>query len=238
MASRKEQKEALRREREAREAAAKQTQQRKRLVGYVVAGGIALAAVIVIAVFVFGSSGSETEGSAGGDVFPDGGSVPTQKVTDLKTAVADANCKLESDPNDDSSHTQSLSEHVKYRTNPPTSGRHYIEPPEDGAYADPIQDEQYVHAMEHGRIIIWFKPSLPEQDRAQLKALFDEDSYQMLITPRKDMPYAVAATAWNARPGAEGTGRLLLCDKYTPQVIDAIRTFRDEHRSNGPEPVP
>jgi hypothetical protein len=23
-----------------------------------------------------------------------------------------------------------------------------------------------------------------------------------------------------------------------PEVFDAIRTFRDEHRSNGPEPIP
>ena len=32
-------------------------------------------------------------------------------------------------------------------------------------------------------MIIWFKKSLPEDQRANLKALFDEDSYQMVLMP-------------------------------------------------------
>lgn len=240
MASRKEQKEALRREREEREAKAKGEQRRKQLVGYGVAGAIAIVAVVVIAVFALGGGGDDSSGTAeASNVFPSGGTVPAQKDTNLKTAAAAAGCTTKSDENDSSQHTSSLSVKVKYRTNPPTSGRHYIEPPQDGAYAEPLQDEQYVHSMEHGRIIVWFKPSLPEKQRADLKALFDEDNYQMVLTPRKDMPYAVAATAWNATPGKEGTGKLLLCDKFeAPALFDAIRSFRDENRGNGPEPVP
>jgi hypothetical protein len=240
MASRKEQKEALRREREEREAQARTEHRRKQMMGYGIAGAIVLAVVVVIGVFVVGSGGSDGESSAsGGDVYPSGGSVPAQKVTDLKVAAADAGCVLKSDPNDSSKHTQSLDTRVKYRTNPPTSGSHYIQPPSDGAYTTPLQDEQFVHSQEHGRIVIWFKPTLPAKDRADLKALFDEDNYQMVLTPRAKMPYQVAATAWNAAPGREGTGKLLLCDKYkAPQVFDAIRSFRDENRGNGPEPVP
>ena len=40
-------------------------------------------------------------------------------------------------------------------------------------------------------MIIWFKRNLPEEQRANLKALFDEDTYQMVITPdptRHDVP--------------------------------------------------
>ena len=94
-----------------------------------------------------------------------------------------------------------------------------------------------MHNLEHGRIVIWMKPTLPESERANLKALFDEDTYQMVITPRKKMPYEVAATAWNG-PDYGNKGRMLECDKYSPQIFDAIRTFRDENRSKGPEPVP
>jgi uncharacterized protein DUF3105 len=240
MASRKEQKEALRREREAREAKARGDQRRKQMMGYGVAGAIALVAVVVVVALVIGSGGGGGESSASSeDVYPGGGSVPAQKVTDLNVAAKDAGCTLKSDPNDSAKHTQSLSTRVKYRTNPPTSGSHYVQPPSDGAYAEPLQDEQFVHSQEHGRIVIWFKPTLPAKDRADLKALFDEDDYQMVITPRAKMPYEVAATAWNATPGKEGTGRLLLCDKMAePQVFDAIRSFRDENRGNGPEPVP
>ncbi len=126
---------------------------------------------------------------------------------------------------------------MQYRTNPPTSGRHYQIVPDDGAYSTPLQDEQFVHNLEHGRIVIWMKPTLPVKERANLKALFDEDSYQMVITPRKKMPYEVAATAWNG-PDYGNKGRMLECKTYSPQIFDAIRTFRDENRSKGPEPVP
>lgn len=240
MASRKEQKEALKREREEREAKARTDQRRKQMMGYGVAGAIVLVVVVVLGVVVLGGGGSDsTSTAASEDVYPSGGSVPAQKVTDLSVAAPAAGCVLKSDPNDSSKHTQSLSTRVKYRTNPPTSGTHYVEPPSDGAYTEPLQDEQFVHSQEHGRIVIWFKPTLPAKDRADLKALFDEDNYQMVLTPRAKMPYEVAATAWNATPGPEGTGRLLLCDKFkAPQVFDAIRSFRDKNRGNGPEPVP
>jgi Protein of unknown function (DUF3105) len=87
-------------------------------------------------------------------------------------------------------------------------------------------------------VLVWFKPSLPRDVRADLKALFEEDNYQMVLVPRTNMPYAVAATAWNGEPPPNGTGRLLTCERFDAQVFDAIRAFRDEHRGNGPEPVP
>ena len=111
-------------------------------------------------------------------------------------------------------------------------------PADDGAYSEAPTDEQLVHNLEHGRVIIWFKPSLPKSERADLKALFDEDTYQMLLVPRANMPYQVAASAWNGEPAPSGVGRLLTCDRTSDGMWDALRTFRDEHRSNGPEPIP
>jgi hypothetical protein len=234
---RRQQKEALRREREERERKAREEQQRKRLVGFGAAGLVVIAAVVALVVVAFGGNG----GGASGDTeqaLPSGGSVPEQQEFDLTAAVRDAGCELRSRRATDRTHTRSLDQTVNYPTNPPTSGRHYLEPVPDGAYAEAPQDEELVHNLEHGRVIIWFKPGLPEEQRADLKALFDEDDYQMVLVPRADMPYDVAATAWNRDPEPNGTGRLLLCDRMTPQIFDALRTFRDEHRSNGPEPIP
>ena len=101
---------------------------------------------------------------------------------------------------------------MKYNSNPPTSGRHFAVPVDDGAYSTAPTDEQLVHNLEHGRVIIWFKPSLPKDTRADLKALFDEDTYQMVLAPRAKMPYQVAASAWNGTPEPSGLGRLLTCD--------------------------
>ena len=95
-----------------------------------------------------------------------------------------------------------------------------------------------MHTLEHGRVIIWVKPSLSEQARSSLRALFDEDSYQLVMVPRRNMDAPLVATAWNGQPTPGGTGRTLTCERWNPDVVEALRAFRDEHRSNGPEPVP
>ena len=237
MASRKEKKAALRRAREERERQAREAERRKRMVGYGAAAALALAALVIVAVLLL--SGGDGGGGAGSEeVLPGGGEVPSQQATELDEAARAAGCELKSPRVRGREHTTDLAERVQYATNPPTGGNHFIEPAEDAAYEDAPQDEQLVHSLEHGRVIIWFKPSLPEDARANLKALYDSDTYQMLIVPRRDMRFAVASTAWNREPEPGGTGRLLGCPRYNERVFDALRTFRDEHRSNGPEPIP
>jgi hypothetical protein len=235
VSSRKEQKEALRREREERERQAQEQQRRKRLVGIGIAGALASAAVVVLVVLLL--SGGDGDG-ASANVLPDGGEVPASRITDLRRAAGSAGCRLTSARARSRDHTQDPNERIRYRSNPPTEGRHYEIPAEDGAYGSAPSDSELVHTLEHGRIIIWFKPTLPESARAALKAFFDEDSYQIVLTPRRDMPYDVAASAWGRDPEPLGTGFLLACPRYDEKVFDALRTFRDEHRSNGPEPVP
>jgi hypothetical protein len=235
VAHRKENKEALRRQREEREAKQRAEQRRKRLVGYGGAAAIAVVATVIILVLVAGG------GDSGGDLFPEGGDIPEQQVFDLREAASAAACDLEnSKGSGEAAHTTSLDEKVDYKTNPPSTGRHYQEAAPDGLYqGNPPQDEQVVHAMEHGRVIVYVKPSLPEDARAAMRAIFDEDDgFQTLLVQRKNMPYAVAASAWNRDPAPGGTGRVLGCGKWNDDVVDVVRAFRDEHRSNGPEDVP
>jgi hypothetical protein len=238
VAHRREQKEALRRERERREREARQANARKRLVGFGAAVVLVAATVVVLVLAAAGGDNGSGDASAA-QLLPDGGSVPEQKAFEVAAAAKAAGCELTSSKGSGvATHTTSLDEKIKYKTNPPASGRHYEIPAEDGAYGEAPPDEALVHTLEHGRVVVWFKPGLPEQQRADLKALFDEDTYQMVLVPRRDMPYDVAASAWNRDPLPGGTGRLLTCDQMNAEAFDAIRAFRDEHRSNGPEPVP
>ena len=94
-----------------------------------------------------------------------------------------------------------------------------------------------MHTLEHGRVIIWFKPNLPAEDRGKLKALFDEDDFHLVLTPNEtDMPYAVAATAWNAEPdGRSAPAGSWAARRFNDKIIDALRAFKDEHRDRGPE---
>ena len=241
MSSRKEQKEQLRREREAREAAEREAARRRQLIGY--AAG---AAVVILALATAGFLLMSSDDGGGGketsaDVLPDGGEVPAQQITDLEEAAKAASCELKSFPGKQNNrlHTEDLSETIEYDSNPPTQGRHFVQAAEDGSYEEAPDVKQIVHTLEHGRVVVWFQKGLPAQQRANLKALFDEDTYQMVLVPNEtNMPYKVAASAWNADPTPEGTGRLLGCDSYNEKIFDAIRAFKDEHRSRGPEPVP
>jgi Protein of unknown function (DUF3105) len=240
MAERRQDKQALRQERERREAEAKAAERRKRLLGVAGAAALAVAAIVIVVVVTSGGNQSGDPASAG-DTFPSGGSVPKQQTFDLQQAAAAAGCELKSNkaPSRDVNHLTDPDQPWPYKQNPPTSGRHFQIPAEDGLYnGPPPPDTALVHALEHGRVDIWAKPSLPVDQRKQIRALFDEDSYQMIVVRRSNMPYAVAATAWSRDPRPDGTGRLLGCARWSDGVIDALRAFRDEHRSDGPEDIP
>jgi hypothetical protein len=235
VASRKEQKAAVRREREERARRAAEAERRKRIVGYGVGGALALA-VIAILVAVMASTGSGGDGGSGS--FPSGGDPPAQRLLDLREAVRASGCELESFPGEAPEHTTDPNERIDYNSNPPTNGKHFQEPVDDGAYARDPGVTRAVHALEHGRVIWWFRPTVGNPVKADLKALFDEDDYQLVLAANAEMPYAVAASAWNVEPDPNGTGRLLGCPRVSDETFDALRAFRDEHRGNGLEPVP
>jgi Protein of unknown function (DUF3105) len=241
VASRKEQKEALRREREAREREAHERDRRRRLVGYGAGGVLALAALVAVVVVLVAGGGGGGGGGGGKpnpNVLPSGGHVPAAKISDLSAAAKAAGCQLEKFKATSRNHVTDIHAKIHYSSNPPTSGSHYQVPADDGAYSTSPPVDQLVHNLEHGRIVIWFKPSLPRAARASLLAFFNEDTYQMVLTPHPDMSYELAASAWGADPTPDGTGYLMGCKRYSPKVFDALRAFREEHRGKGPEPVP
>jgi hypothetical protein len=249
MASRKEEKERLRQQRLAAERAASSTGRRRLMAGYVVAGVLAAAVVAgLVAVIASGGGGggvsdtcSEAHIKNSGGTFrglePDcrqGTTPPALQYADLRISAQKAGCQLRLDLPDEGNTHVSNSEPVKYGTVPPTSGNHNPVPIDDGAYRTPVTSDtskptnirNEVHAMEHGRIEIHYKPSLPEDQQLALKGVFDSDPDGMLLYPDPDMPYDVAVTAWQ---------NMVACPTYDPVVLDAIRNFRDTYRGNGPE---
>jgi hypothetical protein len=232
--SRREEKQRLREERLRREREAAAAAERRRLFGLVAAGVLVSALVIVgIVLLVSGGGEGDDEGPAKGggtkqpSKFPDG-SVPPKKDLKLEDAARLAGCKLENPKNEGAEHVDTK---VTYKSNPPTSGNHNPIPADDGAYYDdPPPKENLVHALEHGRIIVQFKPNAPDSLKGNLHALFEEDDSHMILTPNEtNMPYEVAATAWD---------HLIGCPRMNDQVYDAIRAFKFRWRDKGPENVP
>ena len=238
MADRREQKEALRAKRLERERAEAASKRRRRLVVYVVAAVVLLGAAGGAAALTLGGGGEGgATAEAGG--LPDG-EVPARRETNLQAAVEAAGCTLtRARAKGDGQHVEGK---VDYDSTPPHSGPHNLVPAEDGAYAESPAKENLVHSLEHGRIVIQFKPDSSDEVQGALNALFEEDPVHMLLVPDSTgMKYAVAATAWT---DADGTGpepsygRLLGCPTVEPAVYDAIRAFRDSFRDRGPEYVP
>jgi hypothetical protein len=232
MSSRQEEKERRKRERQEREAAEKASHARRKRMQVVFGGGLAVlaaAAVVVVLVFVVGGSDDPAA-----DVPAGSAAIPEQQESDLKKAAAAAGCTLKDTPNEGSGHEEKEFKASDYKQNPPTSGNHFPEWYQDGIYApgDTPELGKLVHTLEHGRIDVQYKPGTPATTVAQLETLMkqNEDGYHMLLFQNgTNMPFAVAATAWDHQLG---------CKTMNDKVFDAIRTFRDAYIDKGPEVVP
>jgi hypothetical protein len=120
---------------------------------------------------------------------------------------------------------------VKYPTNPPTNGPHFFMPAADGSYIGKAMPttEQVVHSLEHGRIVLQYAPGLSDEKLRTLRSLYAESpQHVLLVQNQTNMPCEVAASAW---------GHGVLCPKFSPASIDALRAFRDKFRDHGPETV-
>ncbi len=245
MAGRKEEKERLRQIRIEAEKREAHEQRRKLIAGYAVAGALGLAVLAGVAIVLL-SGGGGGDGASGeahilaqsGDtngLTPDtreGTEPPVAEETDLEDAARAAGCTLRQElPDEGANHLSPGSPVPKYKTSPPTSGDH-IQPPlqqADGAYMDEASPLNFVHSMEHGRLLIMYQPDLPEAQQLELRGLYDTLYSGALLFPYADMPYEVAATTWR---------NLLGCETYKDaQTLDAIRAFGAEHWGTAPEGV-
>jgi len=234
MASRQEEKERRRAERVAREQAEATAHARKRRLG-IVAGGVLGAAAIAAVVIAVVASGGGTKHGTNGPKATGGGNIknvaiPAVKETDLAAAAKLAGCTMLSPKSEGRGHVDTK---VTYRSNPPTSGPHSPNAASDGIYGpgDTPPAENYIHALEHGRVVFQYKPGTPVQVIGQLQSLVDEiqtngNPRVMLFENDTGMPYTVAATAWT---------HLIGCDKVTPATWDALRAFQSRYDLKAPE---
>jgi len=217
MASRQQEKERRRQERQAAEEAATRSAARKRRLQIGGAAVLVVAVIAVIAVVALAGGGSDT---------------PSQSnlVGDAKAA----GCTFSSFKSEGRNHTSAK---VKYKTNPPTSGSHNPVPAQDGIYAPGNEPapENWVHSLEHGRVLFQYKPGTPSADVAKLRSLAEEKlngtaAYHVLMFQNNTkMPTQFALVAWT---------KSLTCDKLTPKSEAVMRSFRKTFTDKGPELIP
>ncbi len=217
MANRQQEKERRRQERLAAEQAAASAASRKRMLR--IGGGVLVAIVAIAVVLVVALGGGDDSQGANADLSAD---------------ARAAGCTFNSFKSYGRDHTNGK---VTYKTNPPTSGPHNPVPAQDGVYSagNEPDKENWVHSLEHGRILFQYKPGTPAAEVARLQKIAEEplnDSpgyHTLVFQNNTDMPSQFALVAWT---------KSLTCNELNDRSIAVMRSFREQYTDKGPELIP
>jgi hypothetical protein len=140
---------------------------------------------------------------------------------DLVAKLTAGDCRYDTESDSSGGHVDNP---PAYEVNPPSGGAHTPQAAPAGVYGEGQvpPDGPIVHAMEHGFVVIWYRPDDAEAKDGAV-ALGDEFSAETLVIPRASLDVPVAATAWHRR---------LLCDSFER---DALSEFIRGYRDKGPE---
>jgi hypothetical protein len=143
----------------------------------------------------------------------------------------DADCgPVESYPDAGQDHMRK-GEAVSYNSSPPTSGPHLAVPAEPAFYeADSgIEPERLVHNLEHGQIVIWYRPNAPDLGfiAEQVEELVEQEPVATVGAPYPEMEegYNIVLTSWTKSRS---------CAFASQKVVD---DFRRQFQGQAPEPL-
>lgn len=116
----------------------------------------------------------------------------------------------------------------EYTVNPPSGGDHLSRAAGPGVYAglNIVPDGNLMHSLEHGYVILWYRPDAPTAEVTLVRDVAQEYRRDVLVVERPDMPTPIAATAWERR---------LLCERADAEVLG---DFVERTRNKAPEKVP
>jgi hypothetical protein len=121
---------------------------------------------------------------------------------------------------------------ITYHNRPPSSGDHYDQPAGYGFFQREIPTGNWVHDLEHGGIVVLYRPDLCDQAcQSQLQETYNTapvsqlfpGTRKMLVTPYQDMDHAIAVVAWG------------WVDELDSFDKDRILAFYRAHVDRGPE---
>lgn len=132
-----------------------------------------------------------------------------------------------------------VGQQVTYQANPPASGSHWsaagVAPVDAGVYDVALEEEQWIHNLEHGYVVLLYDCHGPCQPdlRNDLQTLLGTappselfGNVKLVITPYAGLPFSFTVVAWD---------RQLHLDSLDQ---NAILDFYDQFVDQGPEQVP
>jgi hypothetical protein len=184
-------------------------ERRQRLIVYAAGASGLIGLAVVLLIFVaFGGSSSSGQSKA------------------LTQEFARCGGALHTYPSEGRGHVFSLSAKVKYKTFPPTSGKHYAVPAIFDLYDSPVKEIQLVHNLEHGAIVIQYGRGVSQADVAKISDFYRSDPNALVVAPLPVLGKKIALTAWT---------HLGTCTRFSEK---ALAGFRDGYRYKGPEHFP
>lgn len=113
---------------------------------------------------------------------------------------------------------------VVYADPPPMGGNHNACWASWGIHTDEVADENWVHNLEHGGVVLLYNcPEGCEPEVAEMAAFVTAKGNRALLSPYAALPTKFAAVSWGWR---------LLQDCLD---MDAVQTFYTNHVDEGPE---
>ena len=110
-----------------------------------------------------------------------------------------------------------------YNSDPPTSGPHSPASAECGIYTSEVPDVVQVHNLEHGTVVIQYRPDLGASDVEAVRDFARSKPSHILVAPRNDLSDSVVVTSWR---------RMLRLETVD---LDALNVYYGEFVRTGPE---
>ncbi|MBA3418774.1 MAG: DUF3105 domain-containing protein [Geodermatophilaceae bacterium] len=117
-----------------------------------------------------------------------------------------------------------------YNSNPPTSGAHYGAAVAPGIYSKHLPAGLSVHAMEHGRVVIHYRPDTPADIVRELESIAKRYARDTVLHPNPEIDTQIALTAW---------GRIDTLERYDEErivtFVDTLRNRYNHHSTIEPD---
>lgn len=108
---------------------------------------------------------------------------------------------------------------VSYDSDAPTSGDHYGDSSTPcGSYTETPDMGALVHSLEHGAVVLWYRPDVGDEVQSSLEDIMDRYDSHVIVAPNAAIKEPVVATAWNRR--------LRFTDPDDPKLAEFVETYR------------
>jgi Protein of unknown function (DUF3105) len=111
-------------------------------------------------------------------------------------ALREAGCTYENPRSQGRDHVDAVPASFKPNSTPRSSGPHSNQTIIYGSYTDAVPELNAVHNLEHGAVIIWYGPEVPESTLNQINEFYEGDPNGLIVSRHPELGDDIALVAW------------------------------------------